>query len=568
MKNKQASLSRKELENVHELYSKGQIHEAIKRIKILNEKFPNQSLLFNLIGACYKEIDQLEGAVKMFRIAVSINSNYAEAYFNLGATLQALDQKDESIESYKKAIAISPNYPDALNNLGNVYISLDQYEAGIESFEWAIAYKHDFAEAYNNLGNAYNDFGNEQDAIINFEKAIKYNQNYEKAYFNLALVFKYLGDEKGFLKNIEKAIDLKPDWGHAFYHLSRVKKFVKKDPQIDKMKSFLKRDDLTTLDRIGFNFALSKAFEDLQNNKYQFKFLNDANSLRKKELEYTIEKDQGLFSIIKSVFQSNTNIIKPLTSNAIKVRPIFILGMPRSGTSLVHQILDSHVHVHGVGELNNLNKIIMPLLKDLDTLNNKGFSENEMLSIRSNYISSLPMTGVEKNIIVDKMPINFRYIGFILSAFPEAKIIHMNRDPMATCWSIYKYEFRGNAYSFDQKDIADYYLLYRDLMDFWNKLFPDKIYELNYENLTINQEEETRKLLDYCDLDWDENCLNFYNNSSAVKTTSSMQVRKKMYQGSSEAWKKYENYLQPLIKGLNYYQDKKNEPKRARKIPN
>ncbi len=550
MTNKQASLPRKKLESAYKLYSNGQINEAISQIKILNEKFPNQPLLFNLIGACYKEIDQLEGAAKMFGIAVSLKPNYAEAHFNLGVVLQDLDQKKESIESYKKAIAINPNYPDAHNNLGNVYIALDRYEAGIESFEWAIAYKHDFAEAYNNLGNAYNDSGNEKDAIINFEKAIQYNPNYVKPYFNLALVFKDLGDEKGFLKNIEKAIALKPDWGHAYYHLSRIKKFAINDPQIDEMKSFLKRGDLPILDCIGFNFALSKAFEDLNNSKEQFKFLNDANSLRKKELEYTIENDQDLFSRIKDVFQSNPNFIKPLTYNALKVRPIFILGMPRSGTSLVHQILDCHINVHGVGELNNLNKIIMPLLKDYDALNNKGFSENEILSIRNDYISSLPMTGIQKKIIVDKMPINFRYIGFILSAFPEAKIIHMNRDPMATCWSIYKYEFRGNSYSFDQKDIASYYHLYRDLMDFWNKYFPDKIYDLCYENLTINQEEETRKLLDYCNLEWDKNCLDFHNNNSAVKTTSSMQVRKKMYQGSSEAWKQYEDYLQPLIKGL------------------
>ena len=553
MNNKQASLPRKELENAHGLYSKGLIQDAIKQIKILNKKYPNEPILFNMMGACYKEIDQLEGAAKMFDIAISLKPTYAEAHFNLGVVLQNLDHKDESIESYKKAIAISPNYSDAHNNLGNVYISIDQYEDGIKSFQWAIAYKHDFAEAYNNLGNAYNDSGNEKDAIVSFEKAIQYNQNYEKAYFNLALVFKYLGDEAGFLKNIEKAIALKPDWGHAYYHLSRIKKFSKNDPQVDEMKSFLKRDDLPILDRIGFNFALSKAFEDLHDNKEQFKFLNDANSLRKKELEYTIEKDQDLFSRIKYVFQSNPNIVKPLASNAIKVRPIFILGMPRSGTSLVHQILDCHKNVHGVGELNNLNKIVMPLLKDFDASNNKGFSENEMLSIRNDYISSLPMKGIQKNIIVDKMPINFRYIGFILSAIPEAKIIHMSRDPMATCWSVYKYEFRGNAYSFDQKDIASYYILYRDLMDFWSKLFPEKIYDLCYEDLTINQEKETRNLLKYCDLKWDENCLDFHNNKSAVKTTSSMQVRKKMYQGSSETWKKYEAYLQPLIKGLNNY---------------
>ena len=152
------------------------------------------------------------------------------------------------------------------------------------------------------------------------------------------------------------------------------------------------------------------------------------------------------------------------------------------------------------------------------------------------------------------MPLNFRHVGFILTAFPEAKIIHMNRDPMATCWSIYKYYFNGNYYSYNQTDLAQYFLLYKDLMNFWHTLFPNKIYDLCYEDLTTNQEIETRKLLDYCELEWDDNCLNFYKNKGAMKTTSAFQVRQKMYQGSSEVWKKYEDYLQPLIKGLNYYE--------------
>ena len=136
--------------------------------------------------------------------------------------------------------------------------------------------------------------------------------------------------------------------------------------------------------------------------------------------------------------------------------------------------------------------------------------------------------------------------------FPDAKIVHMKRDAVATCWSIYKSFFNGNAYSFNQKDLANYYGFYKDLMIFWAKLFPNKIYDLCYEDLTFNQEEETQKLLKYCELDWDDNCLNFHKNKTAVKTTSSMQVRQKMYQGSSQVWKKYEAYLQPLIKGLNY----------------
>jgi hypothetical protein len=160
-----------------------------------------------------------------------------------------------------------------------------------------------------------------------------------------------------------------------------------------------------------------------------------------------------------------------------------------------------------------------------------------------------------ESIIVDKMPLNFRYIGFILTAFPDSKIIHMNRDSMAVCWSIYKYFFPGNTYSYDQKDIAAYFLLYKDLMNFWKKKFPNQIYDLYYEKLTINQKIETQKLLKHCDLEWDENCLNFHKNTTAVKTTSAIQVKNKMYQGSSDVWKKYEAFLKPLLEGLNYYKN-------------
>ena len=153
------------------------------------------------------------------------------------------------------------------------------------------------------------------------------------------------------------------------------------------------------------------------------------------------------------------------------------------------------------------------------------------------------------------MPLNFQYIGFILTAFPEAKIINLKRDAMAVCWSNYKRYFnsRGNGWAYNLVDCASFYKLYNLLMEFWHQLFPDKIYDISYEELTINQEEETRKLLEYCELDWDENCLNFHKNTRGVVTASSSQVRQKMYQGSSEAWKKYESNLKPIIEGLKSY---------------
>tara|TARA_Y100000385_G_C12855489_1_gene534964 strand:- start:127 stop:813 length:687 start_codon:yes stop_codon:yes gene_type:complete len=225
--------------------------------------------------------------------------------------------------------------------------------------------------------------------------------------------------------------------------------------------------------------------------------------------------------------------------------------MPRSGTSLVEQIISSHNSVHGAGELLNFRNIITPILDNHLSKKNSSIPNEDMLKIRNEYLDSLGSLKAKEKIITDKMPMNFRLLGFILSAIPEAKIIHLTRDPMATCWSNFNHYFTaGNGFSFDQEDLAKFYLLYQELMNFWHKLFPNKIYDLNYENLTINQEKETKKLIKYCDLEWDENCLDFHKNQRGVLTASSAQVRKKMYQGSSEAWKKYEKNLQPLIKGL------------------
>jgi len=552
MKNKQFSLPKNELDFVFALYLDNKFQDAIDKIKSLNEKHPNESLLFNLIGACYKELGELEGAAKMFEVAVSINPKYAEAYFNLGVIHQALNCLEDAVNSYMKAIEINPNYPEAYNNLGTSLYELGRLKSSIESLEWAIAYKHDFSEAHNNLGRSLNDYGRVAEAIKSFKDAIIYKSEYAKAYFNLALSLKDIGDKEGFLKNIEKTLEIRPQWGAANYHLSQVKKYKNSDLKASKMYSFLDKNDLDMTDRINLNFALAKANEDIENHDEQFRLLEEGNRLRKKELNYSINRDIKLFSRIKEAFNPKPSILERTQVRPNPLKPIFIVGMPRSGTSLVHQILDSHYGVHGAGELNNLNKSVFPFIRENNNKNESGFSSKDFLSIHDKYLDSLISLNVHERIIVDKMPLNFRYVGFILTAFPDAKILHMKRDPIATCWSIYKSFFNGNAYSFNQEDLAQYYQLYIDIMGFWDKLFPNKIHNVCYEDLTTNQEMETRNLLKYCDLEWDENCLNFHKNKTAVKTTSSMQVRQKMYQGSSEVWKKYEKYLQPLIKGLSY----------------
>ena len=198
---------------------------------------------------------------------------------------------------------------------------------------------------------------------------------------------------------------------------------------------------------------------------------------------------------------------------------------------------------------------VTPLLNISLDSKSKSITKKALLGIRNQYLNSIADMRTSKNIVTDKMPLNFQYIGFILAAIPEAKIIHLKRDARATCWSIYKYYFgeRGNGYAYNMSDLALFYELYHNLMNFWHELYPNKIYDLNYENLTVNQEKETRKLLEYCDLEWDESCLNFHENDRAVKTISSHQVRQKMYQGSSNSWKKFESNLQPLLNQLSIF---------------
>ncbi len=551
MKNKQNLLPRNEIENVHSLYSSGQVQPAIEKIKILNEKYPNQPLLFNLIGACYKELGQLEGAAKMFGIAVSLNPKYSEAHFNLGCIYQDLEQKENAIESYKNAIEINKNYSDAYNNLGNILREIGDYEAAIESLEWAVAFRHDFAEAHNNLGKALYDFGRIDESINSFKVAVSLKKDYPRALYNLSLAYYDIGNKSLHLQMLNKALELKPYWSEAHLTLSRIKNYTKNDPQISEIHELLSQKDLSEKDLINLNFVLAKVYEDLKDYDKQFKYLNEANRLRKKESGYFFDKDISLFSRIMDIFKEPPNILNKNFIKSNDIRPIFILGMPRSGTSLVHQIISSHPMVHGAGELNKIYKFAMPFIRDKE---NTALSEKNLLLFRKQYLEYLGSLGVSEKVIVDKMPINFRFVGFIIAAFPDAKIIHMKRDPMATCWSIYKYYFPGNEYSYNQEDTAAYYGLYQDLMSFWSGVYPNKMYDFLYEDLTSNQEEETRNILKYCDLDWDDNCLNFHNNNTAVKTTSAMQVKQKMYQGSSEAWKKHESYLQPLIKGLNYKQ--------------
>ena len=580
------------IQSIINAFSKGQKKEAMIELDALIKDYPLVPLLLNVSGSFYKSNNQLDTAVTKFKKALNLDPNYAEVHYNLGVTLRELGLIEEAIRSYKNAISIKNEYPNAHYNLGNALVINKKYDDAIKHFELAVVFNPKFAQAYYNLGRANKSIEDNFEAGLNFDKAlaikpdyaeaandrgvifqnvgdienaIKYyqkslamNPNVAKVYNNLGIAEKYLNKIDDSIKSFEDAISVDPNFARAYYNLSGFKQYTFSKDQVATMQSIHMSDSVSQFDLIAINFALARANEHLGNQDKFLSYLHEGNRLRKKELNYSIDSSYKSFSIIYETFpllpNPNNKSLQNITPTK---RPIFILGMPRSGTSLVEQIISSHKEVYGAGEINILKKIYNQITRNIlsnEKEKNKLSEENLML-IREKYFDSFAHLSTDHNIITNKTPENFQYIGLIFSIFPNAKIIHLKRDPRAICWSIYKSNWGGNGYrfSYNMDDLVKYYSLYSKLMDFWHKKFPGKIYDICYEDLTTNQEEETKKLLEYCELDWDENCLNFHKNKRAVKTSSSLQVREKMYKGSSQAWKKYGAHIQPLVDGLKPY---------------
>ena len=543
-----------QLDNVMDLYSSGHIKESLSAVNLMIQDHPNEPILFNISGACFSSIGPIDSAIQAFKTAISLKPEYSEAHYNLGVVFQKNSQNDDAYNCYEKAIKINHAYPQAHNNLGMIDLKRRKLDAAVKCFEWAIAYSPNYVEAHNNLGAAFQELMLFEKAKEQYEKALLINPKFAPALNNLGAACEIFGLTEQAFNNYTNAINEDPNYSEAHRNLSVIKKYKKNDTQINQMESLYKKTHLTITDRRNLCFALAKVYDDLGENDQFFKFLNEGNDLRKQELNYKFSSSQKTHDGLLKAFKKTPNILYESVQKKSNIRPIFILGMPRSGTTLVEQIIASHEKVHGAGELNNLKNIVTPLLENHFNSNNKTINQDDIELIRKQYLDSLIKLNSKEKILTDKMPMNFKFIGYILSAIPEAKIIHVKRDARATCWSNYKHYFSsGNGFTFNQKDLAKYFGLYSELMNYWYKLFPDKIYELSYEKLTESQKQETEKLLKYCDLNWDKNCLNFHKNTRAIKTASSSQVRKKMYQGSSEAWKKYEPNLQPLLEGLKSY---------------
>jgi len=557
MKHTRSPLTQVQINHLVGLYSNGKLQEALMEATRLAEMYPQIAPLHNIQGACYDALGQAENAAESFRRTLRIKPDFAQAHYNLGNTLSVLGQLHAAVESYRRALDTNPDYAEAHNGLGKSLWALGQMDAALACFERALEIKPDFAEVHNNLGSVLKDLDRPHAAMASYKRALEFKPDFAEAHNNLGNTLSDLGHLDDSVASFERALEIRPDYAGAHRNLSGLKTYQPGDAQITLMERLYSRPETDKSESKHLCFGLAKAYDDLGEVDKSFDYLAEGNLLRKKELGYDIDSDRRLFAIIKGLFGAESPSIDAVPiDEPSSIQPIFIVGMPRSGTSLVEQILASHSQVHGAGELGAMENFLTPFFLQsagqLTGQQSNPVSRDDISALRETYLKGLAALQVTEVKITDKMPLNFRWVGFIMCAFPKAKIINLNRDPVATCWSNYKYYFpsTGIGYAYDLEDLSSFYKLYTDLMSFWHERFPNKIYDLCYEDLTEHQQEETRKLLAYCDLDWEDSCLSFHETKRVVKTASAGQVRQKIYTGSSEAWKKYETHLQPLIKSL------------------
>ena len=506
--------SQEQLALLIKYYDTGCFDKAESLAMLLTEEFPLHPFGWKILGAVIRTTGRLENSLPPLQKSVELAPQDFEAQNNLGVTLKDLGKLDEAQAAYQKALSLAPDYAEAHNNLGNTLKLLGRLEAAEASYKQAISFKPDYAQAHSNLGIALQELGRADEAEVSYRRALLLN----------------------------------PKATEVHRHLTSLKNFASRDKWFAQMQLLCADRSLAEENRCDICFALAKACDDLGDFASAFEYYAEGNALRKKQCGYDTKKDIALFKILKASHQEIAAKTLQLQDITCSLVPIFIIGMPRSGTTLVEQIISSHPLVAGAGELPFVSQFGSPLAVG-QTL----ADDAALKAFREQYLSALEQRSDGRALVSDKMPQNFQFLGLIAAALPEAKIIHVKRDPAAVCWANYTQYFAHDSvsYCYSLDDILHYHELYKDLMKYWHQELPNRIYDLNYEALTEDQQEETRKLIDYLGLDWDDACLSPQENNRSVATASNMQVRQKVYQGSSEKWKRYRPYLNGALDHFN-----------------
>jgi tetratricopeptide (TPR) repeat protein len=504
----------------------------------------------NALGIALRLSRRHEEALAHYARALAIRPDYAEAENNIGLTLHALGRGTEALPHYQRAISLKPGYAEAENNFGAALRSLHCYDEAVTHYRRAVADRPGSAAAHNNLGVALQLVGRHDEALAQAEQALALMPDFPEAHQGRGTVLRTLGRLDEARRELERAIALAPRKAEFYRSLAEAKRFTKGDPHCAMIEA-LARDmaSLSEEERIHLHFALGKVCGDLGEHERAFSHLVEGNALKRRQTVYDEEMVLARLDSTRALFSAE--VIGERTGQGDpSTLPVFILGMPRSGTTLVEQMLASHPEVYGAGELSDFERVVVGLGGPDGVPADIG--GEELRRIGAGYVARMAPLAPWARRITDKMPANFRYAGLIHLALPNARIVHMRRDPVDTCLSCFSILFGGDQpFAYDLGELGRYYRAYQRLMEHWRAVLPPGVMiEVEYETLVGDFEPEARRILAHCGLEWNEACLDFHQTERPVHTASSVQVRQPIYLSSVGRWRPEAEALRPLLDAL------------------
>jgi tetratricopeptide (TPR) repeat protein len=524
----------------------------------------------NNLGNALVKVGRLEQALVCYRQVVQLAPNVAEPHSNLSKVLRDLHRYDEAIASGRDAVKLNPRLAEGHANLGNALFDADQVREAVDCYHSALEINPAFPEVHNSLGNAERSLGNFDPAMAHYRRALELMPGYAEVHNNLGVTLRLSGHTASAEASCRRALELDPtlmaarvalgemaadrgefdraeqllrsvvaqapDNVEAWISLGRLRKMTAADSNWMQVVLTLLDRPLRPRERISLHYALGKYFDDTGDFERAFSYYRQANEITRGHAP-AHDRQQIREATDRLIRQFDRNRVSLLSrSGDPSTRPVFIVGMPRSGTSLAEQILASHRCVFGAGELTYWERAA-----DVG-------DGDELSELANSYLKLLKRLSPEADRVVDKMPANFMSLGAIHAALPKARIIHMQRHPVDTCLSIYFQDFGSNiSYANDLDDLANFYREYLRLMRHWREtLGPEVLLDVPYEALVGEQEKWSRRMIEFIGLPWDERCLEFHRTERTVVTASKWQVRQKINTASIERWGRYAKHIGPL----------------------
>lgn len=505
---------------------------------------PDMAEAYFGLGNAFRLSDRLDEAVASYQRAIAIDPDYAEAHCSLGLAYHAMQLHERALAAYQAALDVDPDYPEAHCGLGRVLQTQFYLPQAAASYRQALILNPDFSAAHLSLGTVLQELDRYDEALDHLDTALLLEPDSADAHCCLGIALRDMGRLDEAQRAFERAIDLQPTRPQHYYLLTNSKHMAREDKHFVAMENLA--EDMSSLDSSGqvhLRFALAKALADCGDPAASFDHLAAGNELKRLQISYDEETTLTMLHHIAGLFTAD--FLRSHQAGGYSTdAPIFIVGMPRSGSTLIEQVLASHPRVFGAGECMTLRDCTSSAGRDTGSDRLPGFvalmTDAQLAKLGSNYhsrmLASTSRRSSTADRYTDKTLNNFCLLGLIHVALPRAKIIHCRRDPVDTCLSCFSQLFGTElSYTYDLEELGHYYRGYANLMEHWRKVLPDgAMLEVSYEEVVANFEPEVRRLLDFCDLEFDPACLDFHKTPRAVRTASTVQIRSPL-KSSSES---------------------------------